>query len=71
LGGGSGTGGGHNRKHYFLDANGTFDTALNAKGFPENGDYGNAIMKLSTKKGQLAVSDYFQHVQHGERVGCG
>jgi hypothetical protein len=44
---------------YFLDANGTFDTALNAKGFPENGDYGNAIMKLSTKKGQLAVSDYF------------
>jgi hypothetical protein len=44
---------------YFLDANGTFDTTLNANGFPANGDYGNAIMKLSTKKGQLAVSDYF------------
>jgi len=44
---------------YFLDANGTFDATLNATGFPENGDYGNAIMKLSTKKGQLAVSDYF------------
>jgi hypothetical protein len=44
---------------YFLDANGTFDTTLNADGFPENGNYGNAIMKLSTKKGKLAVSDYF------------
>ena len=27
--------------------------------FPSNGDYGNAIMKLSTKSGKLAVSDYF------------
>jgi len=44
---------------YFLDANGTFDTTLNSSGFPSSGDYGNAIMKLSTTKGQLAVSDYF------------
>jgi hypothetical protein len=44
---------------YFLDANGVFDTNLNTKGFPANGNYGNAIMKLSTKKGQLAVADYF------------
>jgi PQQ enzyme repeat len=44
---------------YFLDANGTFDTMLNANGFPENGDYGNAIVKLSTKSGKLAVADYF------------
>jgi hypothetical protein len=44
---------------YFLDANGTFDTTLDGNGFPVNGDYGNAIMKLSTKQGQLAVSDYF------------
>lgn len=44
---------------YFLDANGTFDTTLDAKGFPINGDYGNGIIKLSTKKGQLAVADYF------------
>ena len=44
---------------YFLDANGTFDTTLNGGGFPANGNYGNAIMKLSTKKGLLAVSDYF------------
>jgi hypothetical protein len=44
---------------YFLVGNGTFDTTLNANGFPVNGDYGNAIMKLSTKNGHLAVSDYF------------
>src|SRR6202165_282401 len=44
---------------YFLVGNGTFDTTPNANGFPKNGDYGNAIMKLSTKNGQLAVADYF------------
>lgn len=44
---------------YFLDGNGTFETSLDGNGFPVNGDYGNAIMKLSTKKGQLAVADYF------------
>ena len=44
---------------YFLVGNGTFDTTLNANGFPINSDYGNAIMKLSTKNGKLAVADYF------------
>jgi hypothetical protein len=44
---------------YFLDANGEFDTTLNASGFPANGDYGNAFMKLSTLGG-LAVADYFE-----------
>ena len=44
---------------YFDDANGTFDTSLNGNGFPVNGDYGNAIVKLSTKKKELAVADYF------------
>jgi len=44
---------------YFLDANGTFDTTLNAQGFPADGDYGNAIMKLSTANQKLAVADYF------------
>jgi hypothetical protein len=48
-----------NSNIYFDDANGTFDTTLNGNGFPINGDYGNAIVKLSTKKGQLAVADYF------------
>jgi hypothetical protein len=44
---------------YFLDGNGTFDTTLNANGFPTKGDYGNAIMKLSTTNRVLAVADYF------------
>ncbi len=44
---------------YFLDANGTFDTTLNSQGFPINGDYGNAFMKVSISSGQLAVADYF------------
>ena len=44
---------------YFLDANGDFDTNLNGSGFPSNGDYGNAFMKLSTSSG-LAVADYFE-----------
>jgi outer membrane protein assembly factor BamB len=44
---------------FFLDANGTFDTTLDANGFPENGDYGNAIVRLSTKGGKLSVADYF------------
>jgi hypothetical protein len=43
---------------YFLDANGTFDTSLTSAGFPVNGDFGNAFMKLSTSSG-LAVADYF------------
>jgi hypothetical protein len=44
---------------YLLTANGTFDTALNASGFPASGDYGNAFIKLSTTNG-LAVADYFE-----------
>jgi hypothetical protein len=44
---------------YFLDANGTFDTTLNANGFPVNGNYGNAIIKLSTANNTLTVADYF------------
>jgi hypothetical protein len=44
---------------YFLDANGTFDTTFAANGFPSNGDFGNAIIKLSTS-GKLAVADYFE-----------
>jgi len=45
---------------YFLDANGEFDQTLNASGFPGNGDYGNAFMKLSTSNNKLAVADYFE-----------
>ena len=44
---------------YFLDANGDFDTNLNGGGFPSNGNFGNAFLKLSTSSG-LAVADYFE-----------
>lgn len=44
---------------YFLSANGTFDTTLNSHGFPNEGDYGNAFMKLSTTSNSLSVADYF------------
>ena len=43
---------------YFLDANGTFDTTLNSSGFPNQGDFGNSFMKLSTMGG-LQIADYF------------
>ena len=44
---------------YFLVANGTFDTTLDGNGFPNQQDYGNAFMKISTTNDQLAVADYF------------
>ncbi len=42
-----------------LDGNGTFDTTLTSAGFPTEGDYGNAFLRLTTKGG-LAVADYFE-----------
>jgi hypothetical protein len=43
---------------YLSDANGTFDTTLDANGNPSNHDYGNAMIRL-TGNGSLAVADYF------------
>ena len=43
---------------FFIIGNGTFDTTLNANGFPVNGDCGNCFVKLSTTSG-LALADYF------------
>lgn len=45
---------------FALDANGSFDTSLNAQGFPTQGDFGNAFLKISTANNQLAVADYFE-----------
>ena len=44
---------------FFLDANGTFDATLSASGFPAQGDFGNAFMKVSTTGNVLAAADYF------------
>lgn len=45
---------------FALDANGTFDTTLNAQGFPSQGDFGNAFLKIGTANKQLTVADYFE-----------
>jgi regulation of enolase protein 1 (concanavalin A-like superfamily) len=44
---------------YLLAANGVFETTLDANGFPNGQDYGNAFLKLSTASGTLTVADYF------------
>lgn len=44
---------------YLETANGAFETALTSGGMPQNGDYGNSFLKLSTAGGGLAVADYF------------
>lgn len=41
---------------YVVISNGTFDTQLNADGFPAQGDYGDSVVKLSP---DLHVVDYF------------
>jgi len=43
---------------FFILGNGTFDTTLNAQGFPVNSDCGNCFVKLSTSGG-LKLADYF------------
>lgn len=44
---------------FLLDGNGVFDTTLDGSGFPSEGDYGNAFLRLSGTGG-LAVADYFE-----------
>ena len=44
---------------YVLAANGDFGTTMNANGFPSNGNFGNAFLKISTSSG-LAIADYFE-----------
>jgi|SRR5579863_748013 len=51
-----------------LDANGVFDTTLNTSGFPSDGDYGNAFLKIKTKGG-LAVADYFEMYNQSSENG--
>lgn len=59
---------------FVLDANGVFDTTLNGSGFPAEGDYGNAFLRISAKGG-LQVADYFemynQATENGNDVDLG
>jgi len=44
---------------YLLSGNGRFETTLDAKGFPSQGDYGNSFVKIASSGGNLGVADYF------------
>lgn len=44
---------------FYSLGNGSFETALNAQGFPAQGDFGNALVKLSVVNGALRASDYW------------
>lgn len=44
---------------FYSLGNGTFDTALNAQGFPSKGDFGNALIKLGLINGSLTAEDYW------------
>lgn len=44
---------------YLLSANGAFETTLDANGFPNKQDYGNAFLKLAATGSSLTVADYF------------
>src|SRR5579864_2153951 len=44
---------------YALMANGTFETTLDSRNFPNQQDYGNGFVKVSTAGGTLKVADYF------------
>jgi hypothetical protein len=44
---------------YLLTANGRFDFTFSAAGFPNDGDYGNSFVKITSTDGTLGVADYF------------
>jgi len=44
---------------YLLSANGAFETAQDANGFPSSQDYGNSFLKISNSAAGLSVLDYF------------
>jgi len=46
-------------KIYLLNGNGTFETSLDANGFPSQSDFGNCIVKLANVNLQLRVTDYW------------
>ena len=57
---GGGSRRGRERKHLPADANGDFDSTLNANGFPSQGTTATAFLKISTTNQKLAVADYFE-----------
>jgi hypothetical protein len=58
-GSGAGPAADANGNIFLLDGNGYFDPTLDSFGFPSDGDYGNAFLRL-TATGGLKVADYFE-----------
>jgi hypothetical protein len=56
---GNGPAADNNGNLYMTTANGTFDTNLNGQGFPQWGDFGNSVLKISPGSGSLFPVDYF------------
>jgi hypothetical protein len=54
---------------YVLAANGVFEQTLTATGFPSEGDYGNAFVKISTTGGVMSVTDYFEELNEMSENG--
>jgi hypothetical protein len=54
---------------FVAEANGVFDSTLTPSGFPTQGDYGNALLKISTTRG-LAVTDYFEMYNQEDENGA-
>ena len=44
---------------YIALGNGTFDTTLTPQGFPNQGDFGNGLVKLAFTNGSLTATDYW------------
>jgi hypothetical protein len=44
---------------YLLTGNGLFEPTLDANGFPNMGDYGNAFLKIGSTPNSMTVADYF------------
>lgn len=44
---------------YLLTGNGLFEPTLDANGFPDQGDFGNSFLKVSSTATGMAVADYF------------
>lgn len=55
---------------YLLTANGRFETTLDANGFPDEGDYGNAFLKISPARSGLKVIDYYSPMNTQEMSGA-
>jgi hypothetical protein len=56
---GNGPAADQNGNLFLTTANGTFDTTLNSQGYPQWGDFGDSVLKISPGSGSLFPVDYF------------